>query len=57
MKEKKQLTEAQKKMLKKLGLKESDVEPSEVNQEERISMIEDAFAELCDVVFGGEDDD
>lgn len=38
-------------MLEKLGLTIADTQPKNNNEKERIEILEDAFAELCEVVF------
>lgn len=47
------MTEAQKKMAEALGLTEKDFQPNEVSESERVAILEDAFAELCEVIFNG----
>lgn len=47
------MTEVQKKMVEMLGLTEKDFQPKEVSEEERVAILEDAFAELCEVIFNG----
>lgn len=47
------MTEAQKKMVAALGLAEADFQPNEVSEAERVAILEDAFAELCEVIFNG----
>lgn len=48
------MTDRQKKMMEKLGLSESDFKPKDVSDKERIEILEDAFAELCEVVFSND---
>ena len=45
------MNDRQKKLIEKLGLKESDFKPNEVTDKDRIEILEDAFAELCEVIF------
>ncbi|MCI7638887.1 MAG: hypothetical protein MSS60_03565 [Clostridiales bacterium] len=47
------MTEAQKKMADAFGLTEKDFQPKEVSEAERVAILEDAFAELCEVIFNG----
>lgn len=47
------MTEQQKKMMEKLGLTEADFKPNDVSEAERVAILEDAFAELCEVIFNG----
>lgn len=47
------MTENQKKMMEMLGLTEADFSADEVTEKERVSVLEDAFAELCEVIFNG----
>lgn len=47
------MTEQQKKMMEKLGLTEKDFQPNDVSESERVAILEDAFAELCEVIFNG----
>lgn len=47
------MTEVQKKMAEMLGLTEKDFQPNEVSESERVAILEDAFAELCEVIFNG----
>lgn len=47
------MTENQKKMMEMLGLTEDDFKADEVTEKERVSVLEDAFAELCEVIFNG----
>lgn len=47
------MTEAQKKMIEALGLTEEDFRPKDISEAERMTILEDAFAELCEVIFNG----
>lgn len=47
------MTENQRKMMEMLGLTEDDLKADEVTEKERVSVLEDAFAELCEVIFNG----
>lgn len=47
------MTEQQKKMAEALGLTEKDFQPNDVSEAERVAILEDAFAELCEVIFNG----
>lgn len=47
------MTENQKKMMEMLGITEGDFKADEVTEKERVSVLEDAFAELCEVIFNG----
>ena len=47
------MTENQRKMMEMLGLTEDDFNPDEVTEKERVAVLEDAFAELCEVIFNG----
>lgn len=47
------MTDSQKKMMDALGLSEKDFEPNEVSESDRVTILEDAFAELCEVIFNG----
>lgn len=47
------MTNAQMKMAEMLGLTEKDFQPSYVSEADRVAILEDAFAELCEVIFNG----
>lgn len=48
------MNDRQKKLIEKLGLKQTDFEPKDITDKERIEILEDAFAELCEVVFSND---
>lgn len=47
------MTEIEKHMAEALGLTDVDFKPNEVSEAERVLILEDAFAELCEVIFNG----
>lgn len=46
----KEYTEAQKEMMRKLGLDESGFEPSDFTDKQRLDMQEDAILELAEII-------
>ena len=47
------MTEIEKQMAAALGLTEKDFQPKDISEAERMTILEDAFAELCEVIFNG----
>lgn len=47
------MTEIEKQMAAALGLTEEDFRPKDISEAERMTILEDAFAELCEVIFNG----
>lgn len=48
------MTDAQKKMIEKLGLTRQDFEPTEITESERLEQIEAALIELAAMMTGGD---
>lgn len=44
---------AKEKVMAALGLSENDFRPNDVSEADRVAILEDAFAELCEVIFNG----
>ena len=48
------MTDAQKRMMEKLGLTRQDFEPTEITESERLEQIEAALIELAAMMTGGD---
>lgn len=48
------MTDAQKRMMEKLGLTQRDFEPTEITESERLEQIEAALIELAAMMTGGD---